>query len=88
MPGSFTSGMCWNNHAEMLSAHRTESTVPMRFHPLRRNRRMDSSLTRRRRDCGEWERRSPNSNLWGFSGFLRGAQGTYGGQGDAPTTRP
>jgi hypothetical protein len=31
---------------------------------------------------------APNSNLWGFSGFLRGAQGTYGGRGDAPTTRP
>jgi hypothetical protein len=55
----------------------------MRFDPLTRNRRIDSSLTRRRRYCGEWKEEAPNSNLWGFSGFLRGAQGTYGGQGAA-----
>jgi hypothetical protein len=32
MPGSFTSGMCWKNHIKMLSAHMTDSTMPIRCH--------------------------------------------------------
>jgi hypothetical protein len=46
MPGSFTSGMCWKNHIEMLSAHTTDSTMPIRCHPLRRNPRIGGRVAR------------------------------------------